>query len=157
MEKELVKRRRYRTRLKYFSKWPELTALIDVLFITLLFFSLTCSFIRIPGVGVELPRLAAPEVVELERFVVSITPPSRNDGSCKFYFKDQEMTLDGLKQAFHDIPEGSSKRSIVICADRRVPFDTVAQVMATAEAAKLPSFIAVMPPEMRNDVVIEKL
>ena len=30
--------RRYRTRLKYFSGWAELTALVDILFLPLLFF-----------------------------------------------------------------------------------------------------------------------
>lgn len=154
--KNLIQRRRYRSRLKPFSSWPEMTAMLDVLFLALLFFALTGSFIRIPGIGVELPRLAAPEVAELERFAVSITPPPQDGMSCQFYFKDKLVTLEELKHEFFRISANSARRSIVICADRRVPFDTVTQVMAVAESAKLPSFIAVMPPADRSAVIIEK-
>ncbi|MBO5990419.1 MAG: biopolymer transporter ExbD [Lentisphaeria bacterium] len=156
MEKELVKRRRYRTRLKYFKRWPELTALLDVLCLLLLFFALAGSFIRIPGIGVELPRIAAPEVAELERFVVSVTPPAKEGAECQFYFKDKVVTFDELKHEFSTIKDKSVKRTVIICADSKVPFDTVAQVLAAAEAAELSSFIAVMPPEIRGGVVIEK-
>ncbi|MBQ4315001.1 MAG: biopolymer transporter ExbD [Lentisphaeria bacterium] len=155
-ERKLLQRRRYRSRLKYFSQWPELTALLDVLFLALLFFALTSSFIRIPGIGVELPRIAALEVAELERFVVSVTAPAKPGMSCRFYFKDKPVTFEELKHEFFRIPENLERRSIIICADRRVPFDTVTQVMAAAEAAKLPSFIAVMPPVKRSEVIIEK-
>ena len=159
----LSRRRRYRTRLKPFHRWPELTALLDVLFLALLFFALSSSFIRIPGMAVELPRLKAPDVANLQRFVVSIAPPNEHGKPCAFYFKDREMTLEELKQEFFRTREDIERvknelvrPSVVICADQRVPFDTVAQVMAIAEAAALPTFIAVMPQEMRREVVIEK-
>ena len=148
--------RRYRTRLKYFKNWPESTALLDVLFLALLFFALTGSFIRIPGIGVELPRLEAPEVADLERFIVSITPPAQPDMECHYYFKDKLVTLDELKHEFFRIADDTARRSVVICADRRVPFDTVTRVMAAAESAKLPSFIAVMPPVAKGEIIIEK-
>ena len=159
----LIQHRRYRTRLKPFSRWPELTALLDVLFLVLLFFALSSSFIRIPGIAVELPRLNAPDVANLQRFVVSIAPPPEAGKACIFYFKDRMMTLDELKQEFFKTRDDieSSKNtlirpSVVICADQRVPFDTVAQVMAVAESASLPTFIAVMPQSERKEVVIEK-
>lgn len=155
-KRNLTQRRRYKSRLKPFCKWPEMTAALDVFFLALLFFALTSSFIRIPGIGVELPRLAAPEVAEVERFIVSITPPPQPEMSCQFYFKDKLVTFEELKHEFSRIPENSLRRSIVICADRRVPFDTVSQVMAAAESANLPSFIAVMPPASRSEVIIEK-
>lgn len=159
----LSRRRRYRTRLKPFSRWPELTALLDLLFLVLLLFALSSSLIRIPGMAVELPRLKAPDVANLQRFVVSIAPPPEAGKPCVLYFKDRMMTLDELKQEFFktrdDIKSAkhdSSRPSVVICADQRVPFDTVAQVMAIAESATLPTFIAVMPQTMRQEVVIEK-
>ena len=159
----LNRHRRYRTRLKPFCKWPELTALLDVLFLVLLFFALSSSFIRIPGIAVELPRLNAPGVANLQRFVVSIAPAPEPGKPCVFYFKDRMMTLEELKQEFFktrdDIANEKNsyvRPSVVICADHRVPFDTVAQVMAIAESAALSSFIAVMPQTERREVVIEK-
>ena len=154
--KKLTLRRRYRTRLKPFCNWPDLTSVVDVLFLALLFFALTSSFIRIPGISVELPRLEAPGVAELERFVVSIAPPPQEGQPCRFYFKDKLVTLEELKHEFFRVSENFERRSIVICSDRRVPFDIVTQVMAAAESAKLPSFIAVMPPDDHRQVIIEK-
>ena len=43
--------------------------------------------------------------------------------------------------------------SVIIRADQRVAFETVAEVMAMAEAAKLSSFLAVMPPSARQETV----
>ena len=60
--------RRYAPKLKPKTGWPELTALIDVLFLSLLFFALSGSFVRVSGIGVELPRMEAPNVADVERF-----------------------------------------------------------------------------------------
>ena len=48
--------RRYRPRLKCFGGWPELTALVDILFLALLFFVLASSFVQVSGVRVSLPQ-----------------------------------------------------------------------------------------------------
>lgn len=152
---DFSKRRRYRSRLKPFCGWPDMTAALDVFFLVLLFFALSCSFIRIPGIGVDLPRMEAPEVADLDAHVVSITPPPQPGKECQFYFKDKIVSMVELEQEFFKI-RISSHTKVVICADKKVPFDTVSQVMAKAEAAKLPSFIVVMPPEVRKESDIEK-
>ena len=41
--------RRYRTRLEYRRGWPELTALADILFLSLMFFGIASSFGRRAG------------------------------------------------------------------------------------------------------------
>ena len=150
-----ITRRRYVTRLKPKTGWPELTALIDVLFLVLLFFALSSSFIRISGIGVELPKVQAPNVADVERFVVTVTAPDAPDKPCLVYFQDKLMSIDMLKQHFFKLNDNSAKASIIICADRRVPFDVVSQIMAFAESAKISSFIALAPPDVKKETRFE--
>ena len=148
--------RRYQPTLKPKTGWPELTALIDVLFLTLLFFALSNSFVRVSGIGVELPRTAAPEVADIGRFVVTVVPSPTPDKSCLVYFQDRQVTLPILKERLFKLTDGSSKQSIIICADKRVPFDVVSQIMAMAGTAKLSSFIVLTPPETKQETRFEQ-
>lgn len=148
--------RRYMPHLKPKTGWPELTALIDVLFLALLFFALSSSFVRISGISVELPRIQAPNVADVERLVVTVTPSDDPKQSCQVYFQDKIMSFDMLQQEFFKLTDTSSKASIIISADRRVPFDTVARIMAFAESAKISSFIAVAPPDAKRETRFEQ-
>lgn len=148
--------RRYKSRLKPKTGWPELTALIDVLFLALLFFALSGSFVRISGIGVELPRIQAPNVADVERLVVTVSPPDVPGKPCQVYFQDKLMTLDVLKEQFFKLNDSSRQASIIICADRRVPFETVARIMAFAESAKISSFIALAPPDAKRETRFEQ-
>lgn len=153
MIKREIGQRRYQTRLKSLSGWPELTALIDVLFLTLLFLFLSASFVRVSGIKVELPKVRVSSAVSLERFIVTIMPPASVGQPYLFYFNDQPISLEMLKQRLTEVSGRSRNASIIIRADRRVPFEQAAQVMALAEAAKLSSFIAVIPASVSQETV----
>ena len=153
MIKSEIGKRRYQTRLKPRSGWPELTALIDVMFLTLLFLFLSASFVRVSGVKVELPKVRVSSAVSLERFIVTVVPPASAGQPHLFYFNDQPVSLETLKQRLAEVSGRSGNASIIIRADRRVPFEQVAQVMALAEAAKLSSFIAVVPASASQETV----
>ena len=66
------------------------------------------------------------------------------------------MTVDMLKQQFFKLNDTSKQASIIICADRRVPFETVARIMAFAESAKISSFIALAPPDVKRETRFEQ-
>ncbi len=148
-----IGRRRYRTRLKPLSGWPEVIALVDIFFLALIFFFLSGSFVRVSGISVELPRVRPSNIADMEKFVVTITPPASAGGECLLYFNDQPVTPELLKQRFGEVRGRSQTASVIIRADQRVSFETVAEVMAMAEAAKLSSFLAVMPPSERQETV----
>ena len=137
--------RRYRTKLKKYSGFPDATALLDIFFLVLLFVVLASSFVRVSGVSVSLPRVSSHKEERLERrMVVSLTPAEKN-GEVKVYFRDKLVNnLEAELSAVHD---KSTRTVIIIRADRAVPFQKVAEVMTIAAKAKLRSFIAVMPDE----------
>lgn len=149
-------RRRYASRLKCRSGWPEVTALVDILFLAMLFFVLASSFVRVSGVRVSLPQVKARNTAALERFVVSLTPPEAggNPGG-NIYFRDKLCNIDELRKELSLLHDRSKQATIIIRADRNVPFERVAEVMAITEAAQLPSFVAVTQPEETLSTPIE--
>lgn len=141
--------RRYRTRLKPFSGLPEVTALVDVLFLAMMLIVSASSFVKVSGVNVSLPEVTSRNIdsmVNLERLVVSLTPPDRN-GEVRIYFRDKQMTGKMLKQELGDVHSKFPQTAIIISADRKVPFEKLAEVMTTVASAELRSFVAVMPKE----------
>ena len=94
--------RHFQTRLKPVSGWPPLVALIDLMFLLLLFFVLATSFVRVSGIQVDLPRVQGGSVVDMERYVVTVVPSDRKDLNkpALVYFNDRPVTLEQLKQPF---------------------------------------------------------
>ena len=152
--------RRYRTRLKYFSGWAELTALADILFLSLLFFALTSNFVRVSGIKIALPQMNTRTVAALERFVVSLAPPAPDsDAKMNIYFREKRCRdIDELRQQLSQLHEKSSSKhtSVIIRADRSIPFEEVVKVMDAAKNAQLACFIAVEVPGEVPSATYEK-
>ena len=140
--------RRYRTRLEYRRGWPELTALADILFLSLMFFVIASSFVRVSGINVDLPRVDTRNSEALERFVVSLTPSEAGAG-VDIYFREKRCnSIVDLQQKLADLHSDHDSAKVIIRADRNVPFEEVARVMDAAKSANLLScFIAVKVPE----------
>ena len=150
--------RRYRTRLKYYTGWPDLIALLDILFLSLLFFALTSNSVRVSGINVALPRINTRTVSALERFVISLAPPaSESDGKMSIYFLEKRCrNIDELRQQLSQLHEKSKRASVIIRADRSIPFEEVLKVMDAAKNAQLTCFIAVEVPEEAPSATYEK-
>lgn len=150
--------RRYRTRLKYRTGWPEITALVDVLFLSMLFVSLTSSFTRVSGIKVSLPQMNTPSTEALERFVISLAPPEPGDDCpVRIYFREKRCKdLDDLCQQLSQIHDKSTRGLVIIRADRGIPFEEVAKVMEAAKNAGLGCFIEVDVPQEEPSATYEK-
>lgn len=155
MRKSAIGQRRYQTRLKPVSGWPALTALIDVMFLLLLFFFLSASFVRVSGISVELPRVRPTNIADMERYIISVVPadPQQPEKGCLVYFNDRPMTVEALKQELNLVHGRSRTASIIILADRRAPHGAVTEIMAIAESSQLASFIVVTPPGQKPETV----
>jgi biopolymer transport protein ExbD len=104
-----------------------LSALIDVVFILVIFIVLAASFDRVRALDVTLPTAhasAAPEVEGLQVFVAQ-------DGTIRV---DGDVTArDGLRARLSDLRE--THRSMVILADGSVSFERAVWVLGEAAAA----------------------
>ena len=148
--------RRYRTRLKCYSGWPELTALADILFLALLFFALTSSFVRVSGIAVSLPTMNTRTTAALERFVISLAPDAEGGSGMKIYFMEKRCRdIDELRRQLSELYERAPRGSVIIRADRSIPFEEVAKVMDAAKNANLACFIAVEVPKAEPSATYE--
>ncbi len=141
--------RRYRSRLRTFSGLPDLTALIDVLFLALIFFMLSSSFVQLSGIRVELPEVENPSSADIEKFVLSITvDPQKN---CRMYFNDQPVNWEELKEKLAEVSQFSRTATIVLRASRDTPHEVTTRVWALAEKARLSVFVVVAPARSKPE------
>ena len=108
-----------------------LTSLIDVVFLLLLFFMVSATFEKLGRLQVELPQ-AEPNVAQ-ERPPGRITVTADVDG--QFFVNDQELVntdIETVKRALIGIAGERRDLPIVISADGRAPHQAVVTVMDAA-------------------------
>ncbi len=140
-----IGQRRYRPRLQPYTGWPSWLPLIDILFLMVLFIYVSKSFVQVSGFKVDLPRVSAPIAADMEKYIITVVPNGRE--AALIYYQDDRVRMEELPQRLFQLHDASQHAAVIIRADRGVPFDTVARIMAIAERAEVPSFIAVASPE----------
>ena len=121
----LVHRKR---RSRYAVKAP-LTALIDIVFLLLIYFLLTTNFMVDEGIKIKLPqaRASAPQTEE------TITVYVDRDG--RSYLNNQEIGSGNLFTKLKEMIGGQENRLVVVRADRAVILNKAVKVMDIAKAA----------------------
>lgn len=134
-----------RTNLSVIKGRPDLTPLVDVLFLLLIFFILSSSFVEISGVEVKLPETESLKTKSITKVIISINEKGN------YYYHDEPANWDRLQQILLDL---SSRKefmkytcTIVVRADRNTPFGNVARLLALAEKLKINTVIATVSPD----------
>ncbi len=96
----------------------DIAPLIDCIFLLLIFFMLTSSFIVIPGVNVKLPKVLAPEEIDVQSLTVVISSEDI------IYLEGKPLTV---KEVEDFIKEGEFV-SIFIKADRDASLGVVVKI-----------------------------
>ncbi|OGV49223.1 MAG: hypothetical protein A2017_06055 [Lentisphaerae bacterium GWF2_44_16] len=136
-----------RSNLKIFRGSPNVIAVIDVLFLLLLFFMISSSFVQVSGIKVDLPAISTQSPLGVEKYVITI------DRQSKIFFNDQPLfTWDLLKEKLTEVSSKSKTGTVILRADNRTPFGIVAKLMALCEEAKLNVFVATVSPPKQKDV-----
>lgn len=107
-----------------------LTPLIDVVFLLLIFFMVSTTFDRHAKLKVQLPEADAKMAQQsVDPLVLSI------DAKGKYYINDRQVIntqLDTLKAALQKSTEGNSDTTILLRADGRTPHQAVVRAMDAA-------------------------
>jgi len=103
--------------------------LINVIFLVVLFFTLSSRFVLQPGMAVTLPASSFTLGPRLDAQIVSVTAAPVPT----IYHRDQRVSLDELRQRLADTKIG--ERSLIIKADKNTPYDLVVRI--TDDALKL--------------------
>ncbi|KOO08364.1 ExbD/TolR family protein [Vibrio hepatarius] len=107
----------------------DLTPMLDIVFIMLIFFIVTSTFVRESGIEVDKPQ--ATNVVNQKDVGIFIAVTADNDVYIDKKMVDIERVQAGLEAMLLDKPESS----LVIQADERAFSGTVIQVMDAAKGA----------------------
>ncbi len=145
--------RRYRTNLRSHNGFPYCVALMDLLFLLLLFAAMSTQVIRISGIRVDLPQAVAPQESVLGKLIVTITP-GEYESDCRFYFRDRAIQLDELRQIFSQQTE-RHKKTVIIRSDRKVPTGVLHELIASIHEAGMAVLIAVQTPDARPEMRFE--
>jgi len=122
-----------------------LTPLIDVVFILLIFFMVSTTFQRESEIKIELPEASA-EPVEAEKDVLEIVV----DADGRYFIDEQQVVnteLATLKKAIARFMGDRKELPVVIRADRRTPYEAVVRAMdATSQLGLVQMSLATSQP-----------
>lgn len=123
-----------------------LTPMIDVLFLVLLFFLVTSNFIEQPNIKLELPSTKYTSTSKVEEKVLIIT----KDG--KLFFQMEPVTWDNLRSVLEKTFSKQDDKTLVLKADKEVSYGVVVDVMDIAKGAGLKRIVAptILKPETRS-------
>ena len=101
----------------------QMTPLIDMVFILLIFFVVTTSFVSETGIGIERPQASRSESLPRESITVAVGA----DG--QIVVDGQETGLFSVRPYVERQLRSQSGLAVVIVADRNVPVDRIVRVM----------------------------
>jgi len=104
-----------------------ITSLIDVLFIMLIFLMVTSTFLEQPGMKLELPKAKSAVAENVENLVVYI------DKQRLIFVNDKPVAIDRLAKQLEELIVKKANPTLVLRADKDVPHGLVVSVMDIAK------------------------
>jgi len=113
------------------------TPLLDIVFIMLIFFIVTATFIKEPGVDVTRPEALTAEDQRLVSILVAI------DSSNKIWINRKEVSLDSVRATLERLRRENPRGSAVIQADGSAHSEYLVDVLKQIRAAGVDDVVAV--------------
>jgi len=118
------------------------TSLIDVVFLLLIFFVVTSTFLEQPGLDLTLPEAGSADVTAREQVTLGVTA----DG--EIFLNGDPVVLDGIADLIEQALEQAGTERVLLEADSRVSHGRVVALMDAARRAGARALsVATRPPE----------
>jgi biopolymer transport protein ExbD len=105
----------------------ESTAMADIIFLLLIFFLLSSSFILQIGTQVNLPRESRPEPLDQRHLIISL------EKSGEVFLNDQRITMGELESEVGALLEADPERAVIVRGDQSIALGRVIEVMDVAK------------------------
>lgn len=122
------------------SAGPDLTPMIDMVFILLIFFLLTSVFV-LPAIDVQLPQAETGGETEELELVISI----QSSGSV--FVNKNEVPIDALSSYLQAEAEERQVEEVFLRADNALPFGVIVNVLDIARGAGFATISFMVEPE----------
>lgn len=109
----------------------DLTPLIDVVFLLLIFFMVSTTFDKQSQLKVDLPQVSEQAEEDQEKDQIALTI----DAKGHFYINDEELIthdLDTLKRALSKFSTERTDLPVLVSSDKQAPFQAAVMVMDAA-------------------------
>jgi biopolymer transport protein ExbD len=107
----------------------DITPMLDVVFIMLIFFIVTATFIKEAGIEVDKPDAATAEVQEKASILVAI------DASDQVWINRRQVDIRSVRSIIERLHAENPKGTVVIQADRQSRNDMLVKVMDASRRA----------------------
>jgi biopolymer transport protein ExbD len=107
----------------------DITPMLDVVFIMLIFFIVTATFIKEAGIDVDKPEAATAVVQEKASILVAI------DAEDRVWINRREVDVRSVRSIIERLHAENPKGTVVIQADRNSRNNTLVQVMDASRRA----------------------
>jgi biopolymer transport protein ExbD len=121
-----------------------ITSLIDVLFLLLIFFIMSSTFIEQPGMKLELPESESATSEKMKELILEM----KADGSMTL--NQEPVNLDTIEEKFKRELPSLEEKTLVIKADKNVPHGTVVTVMDVAKMSGLEKLVIATKRTSKN-------
>jgi biopolymer transport protein ExbD len=100
-----------------------LTSLIDVLFILIIFFAVSSTFLEQPGIELRLPEAESSEAHTAQKIIIYV------DREENIFLNDNSMELETLGEAVQSLVSAQEEKSVILRADSAVKHGMVISIM----------------------------
>ncbi|HHT9140167.1 MAG: biopolymer transporter ExbD [Candidatus Brocadiaceae bacterium] len=108
-----------------------IASLVDMLFILLIFFVVTSTFVEQPSIRLDLPSTRHADTAKLEDLIVTI------DKEGEMFLKQKPVTAWELGEAFREAVRKRKETILILRADKDANYGSVVAVMDIARGAGL--------------------
>jgi len=121
-----------------------LTPLVDVIFLLLIFFMLSSSFMLQPGIKINMPIAKKSSPFKEENMIVTLTQENQ------VFFNDERTTFEGLKRRMRRAVTKNPNGTLIIKADKNSRHGNVVRVMSLAKQTGIASIAIATKPKEDN-------
>lgn len=100
-----------------------ITPLIDVLFILIIFFTVSSTFLEQPGIELKLPDAESSQTYTSQKVIVYV------DKTEQVFLNDKQINIDQLAESVNTMLAEQEDKNVVIRADSQVDYGQIIHVM----------------------------
>jgi biopolymer transport protein ExbD len=121
-----------------------ITSLIDVIFMLLLFFAVSSTFLEQPGMKLELPSAQSADIAQVKSYILFLF----EDGSMRL--NEKPVALADLSPTLQAALPQMAEQSLTLFADKNVHHGEVVKVMDIARQVGVKKLVIATTPEERQ-------
>lgn len=108
----------------------DLTPMVDVVFLLLIFFMISTTFIETPGLTINLPKSSAQQVPNVQKEVRVYL-----QANGEIFLEQQRIQLEELIIKLNNFSEAAKDTTFLLMADQEVKHGFVVKIMDAAKSA----------------------